>query len=59
MKKRSLFIAMSFVALFFATACDDDETNDGRITVTETFESGADGSGTNGWEAVFGSYPEG
>lgn len=46
-------IALPLVALFFVTACEENDGH-GLITVTETFESG-----TKGWEAVFGSYPEG
>lgn len=54
MKKRKLLIVMSLVALFIATACDKNDDNGDNLTITETFESGA-----NGWEALFGSYPEG
>lgn len=54
MKRKNLLIALSLVALFIATACDEDESDNRVVTITETFESGA-----NGWAAVFGSYPEG
>ena len=54
MKKQRLIIALSLSVLLVTTACEKDESTDGTLIITETFESGA-----NGWEALFGSYPEG
>ncbi|MDX9882211.1 MAG: hypothetical protein RBS73_09100 [Prolixibacteraceae bacterium] len=54
MRRKNVLIGLSLIALFSTSACEKDEISDGTVTVTETFETGA-----NGWEAVFGSYPEG
>lgn len=54
MKGKYLFFAAGLVAMTFFSSCDKDDSGLEKLTLTETFESGA-----NGWEALFGSYPEG
>lgn len=54
MKGKYLFFAASLVAMILISSCEKDDSGLENLTLTETFESGA-----NGWEALFGSYPEG
>ncbi len=51
--RKSIFYTLSILLVLAFSSCSDDDSP-AIVTIHETFESG-----DNGWQAVFGSYPEG
>ena len=54
MRKAIFYTFSILLVLAFSSCNDEDSLALEKVTIHETFESG-----DNGWQAVFGSYPEG